>query len=97
MPLNISQVEHIAKLARLGLTEEEKKMYTKQLSSILEYMELLNEVDTEKVDPTYQVTGLKNVYRQDKIQDWDEEEMKMALENFPESEEDLLKVKRILG
>ncbi len=61
------QVEKVAKLARLKLTPEELDKFTDQLSSVFEYMEILNEVDTDDVEPTSQVTGLENVMREDKI------------------------------
>lgn len=65
--LSIEQVEHIAKLSKLELTEEERTKYSDQLSSVLEYVGQLNEVDTEGVEPTANVTGLENVFREDAI------------------------------
>ncbi len=65
--LTHDQVLHIAKLARLTLKPEEIDTMTKELSSILTYIELLNEVDTSSVDPTAQVTGLTNTLRDDII------------------------------
>lgn len=65
--LDISQIEYIAKLSRLELTDEEKKLYSEQLSSVLEYVEQLSEVDTEKIEPLSNVTGLENVSREDEI------------------------------
>ena len=67
MKLTKQQVEHVAKLARLGLSEKEVEKFQTQLSGILDYVELLNEVDTEGVEPTAQVTGLVNVTREDKV------------------------------
>jgi len=64
--LSREQVLHIAKLANLTLTEKEVKKFQKDLSDILAYIDLLNELDTSKVKPTFQVTGLKNVVREDK-------------------------------
>ncbi len=58
-------VGHTAKLTSLPLTEEEKKKFEKQLSSILDYVNKLGEVDTKDVEPTSQVTGLENVTRED--------------------------------
>ena len=65
--LSRDQVKHIAKLARLSLTEEEVEKFQRQLSEVLEYMEVLNEVETEGVEPTAQVTGLENVFREDEV------------------------------
>lgn len=56
----------MAKLARLGLTSEEIAKFQTQLSSILDYVGQLNEVDTDGVEPTAQVTGLVNVMREDR-------------------------------
>jgi len=64
--LSREQVLHIAKLANLTLTEKEVKKFKKDLSDILAYIDVLNELDTSKVKPTSQVTGLKNVFREDK-------------------------------
>ena len=58
-------VSHVAKLANLKLTPEEKEKFERQLSSILDYIEQLNKVDTKGVEPTSQVTGLENVTRRD--------------------------------
>lgn len=60
-------VENIAKLARLNLSSAEKDKFAGQLSSVLEYVGLLSEVDTENIEPTAQVTGMTNISREDKI------------------------------
>jgi aspartyl-tRNA(Asn)/glutamyl-tRNA(Gln) amidotransferase subunit C len=65
--LSEEEVEHIAKLARLKLTKAEVKMFCSQLSEVLEYMKVLNEVETESIEPTAQVTGLENVFREDEV------------------------------
>jgi len=62
-------IKHIAKLANLTLTEAEEKEFDGQLNDILSYIEQLNKVDTSNVEPTAQVTGLKNVTRNDKFTD----------------------------
>ncbi len=58
-------VKHIAKLANLTLTEEEITKFEKQLTETLQYIDELNEVDTKNIQPTSQVTGLENVFRED--------------------------------
>lgn len=65
--LNDDQVKHVAKLARIKLTDEEVKKFGKQLSSVLEYIDILAEVDTKDVVGTSQVTGLTNVMDKDEI------------------------------
>lgn len=58
MSIQIKDVEHVAKLARLNLTDEEKETFTEQLNAILQYAEKLNELDTEGVAPTTHVLHL---------------------------------------
>ena len=66
--LTKDQIKHVAKLANLSLDEKELQVYTEQLASVLNYMEVLQEVDTKNVPPTYQVLdGTTNVFREDKI------------------------------
>lgn len=65
--LSLEEVKHIAKLSRLDLSAEETEKYQEQLSSVLEYVEQLSQVDTEEVEPTANVTGLSNIDREDKI------------------------------
>jgi len=65
--LTDDDVRHIAKLARLAVSDAEVKKFVKELSSILQYVEMLNELDTENVEPTAQVTGLTNVFREDTV------------------------------
>ena len=67
MKLTRDQVLHIATLARLQLSDDEIETYTSQLANILGYIEILNEVDTSQVEPTAQVTGLKNVMDADRV------------------------------
>ncbi len=62
MKINIT---HIAKLANLQIEEKEKEKFQKQLSSVLEYISKLKEVDSKDIEPTSQVTGLENVTRED--------------------------------
>jgi aspartyl-tRNA(Asn)/glutamyl-tRNA(Gln) amidotransferase subunit C len=63
--LSTDEVRHIAKLARLRLTEEEVEKFSQELTSILQYVEMLQEVNTENVEETAQVTGLRSVFRED--------------------------------
>jgi aspartyl-tRNA(Asn)/glutamyl-tRNA(Gln) amidotransferase subunit C len=96
MQLSREQVEHIAKLARLDLTEEELEKYGSQLSDVLSYIDQLQEVDVSDTEPTAQVTGLENVLREDVAEDWNEQEKKAALSEAPELEDNQYKVKRVL-
>ena len=65
MKLSLEQVEHIAQLARLTLSDEEKALYQEQLSAILEYFEKLEGLDTETISPTATVLPLRSVMRED--------------------------------
>ncbi len=96
MKLKREEIQHIAKLARIKLTEEEEELYTEQLSQILEYMQILQEVDTSLKEPTAQVTGLENVTREDVVASCSQKMREDIIEQFPEREGDLLKVKAVL-
>ncbi|MFH1523310.1 MAG: Asp-tRNA(Asn)/Glu-tRNA(Gln) amidotransferase subunit GatC [Patescibacteria group bacterium] len=96
MKLTKTQVQHIANLARLELTEAELKKYGSQLSDILNYVSQLQEVDVTGVEPTAQVTGLENVMREDVVEDWDDKERQAALREAPELENGQVKVRRVL-
>ena len=65
--LSEEQVRHVAKLARIKLTDEEVAKFGPQLSKVLGYMDILNEVDTNDVPETSQVTGLSNVMEKDEV------------------------------
>lgn len=91
------QVEHIANLARIELTEKEKEKFTNELSSILDYVEKLNQVDTSKIEPISQITGLAGTTREDegkiiKKQDT----ITKILKRAPAKKGDYFKVPKIL-
>ena len=67
MPLTLEEVEHIASLARLRLTDAEKARYREQLSAILDYMALLGRLDTTAIEPTATVLPLRSVLRPDVV------------------------------
>ena len=96
MNLSKEQIEHIARLARLELSDEEFLKYGSQLSAVLDFIDQLKEVDIEGVEPTAQVTGLVNVWRKDAVVDCAETEREAALAEAPEIEERQVKVKRVL-
>jgi aspartyl-tRNA(Asn)/glutamyl-tRNA(Gln) amidotransferase subunit C len=96
MNLSKQEIQHIAKLARLELTDKELEKYGGQLSAVLNYIDQLKEVDVKGVEPTAQVTGLENVLREDEIKDWDEKEIEASLKDAPEREERFIKVKRVI-
>lgn len=65
--LSLEEVRHVAKLAGLRLTKDEEIKFQKQLSEIINFVDKLAEVNTKDVVPTSQVTGLENVFREDRI------------------------------
>lgn len=67
MDINQNKIDYVANLSRITLTAEEKTVFRKQLNDILEYIETLNELDTEEIHPMAYATSLKNVFREDKI------------------------------
>ena len=95
MELTKAEVEHIARLARLGLSDEERDSLRTQLSSILAHVNQLAELDTEGIPPTAQVTMLQDVLAADEPRPSlppDE-----ILANAPDHEGDYYRVKTVLG
>lgn len=89
------EVKHIAKLARLGLTEPEIEKFQRELSSILDYIEKLKEVDIKNVEPTSHTLKIENVFREDVAKKLDIEKVKKLIKAFPERKNTFLKVKSI--
>ena len=89
-----AQVEHVAQLARLALSDEEKQRLTEQLNAILTYMEKLNEVPTAGVEPTAHVLELVNVFRDDMVRQTLSADA--ALANAPETAQHFFVVPRIV-
>ena len=91
--ITVKDVEHVAKLARLELTEDEKELYTKQLGDVLKYVDQMNEVDTSNVKPMCQVIDFVNVMREDEvIHDITREDL---MANAPYEENGFFKVPKI--
>ena len=95
---NISkeQVKHIAKLARIELTAKEEEKFSKELSSILVFIEKLNQVNTDKVEPILQIAGLENVVREDEPGQGDKKMVEKLLKEVPVRENNYIKVPKIL-
>ncbi len=93
--LDGKKVQHIAKLARLGITPEESEKFAKQLTDIFSYIEKLNEIKTDDVIPTSQVTGLTNVTREDKVVRSCKKEELLACTELP-VEKDQIRVKPVI-
>lgn len=93
--LTREQVEHVAKLARLAISTEETALYGRQLSSILSYVEKLNELDTAAIQPTSHVLPLTNVTRADRARPSLAPDQ--ALANAPDRAGDLFRVPKIIS
>ncbi len=96
MSLTTKQIQHIATLARIDIKENETEEYSNKLSSIVDYISQLQEVDVADIEPTAQVTGLESVMREDIVEDCDQEIQNIALKQAAEIEGGQIKVKRIL-
>ena len=91
--ITIKDVEHVAKLARLELTQEEKEMFTEQLGDVLTHVEKMNEVNTTGVEPMNHPIDFVNVMREDnKIYENTREEL---MSNAPDIEGEFFKVPKI--
>ena len=87
-------IEHLARLARLSVSENEKILFANQIDSILSYMDKLNELDTGNVQPTSHVISLSNVVREDLQKDSLERED--ALRNAPDRTDRFYRVPKII-
>ena len=94
MILTLEEVEHIAELARLGLTETEKERYREQLSTILDYFAQLRELDTAGISPTSSVLPARSVLRPDEPRPGLSPEQ--LLRNAPEAKDNQFRVPLIL-
>lgn len=94
MALTTEQVEHVALLARLGLSDDERERLREQLSSILDHIDQLRAVDTSNVAPTAQVIPLAPVLRDDTVRL--SLTVEQVLANTPRSEGGFIKVRAIL-
>jgi aspartyl-tRNA(Asn)/glutamyl-tRNA(Gln) amidotransferase subunit C len=94
MEISGREVEHVARLARLDLSDMEKEQLTAQLSGILTYVEKLNELDTAGVEPTSHVLDINNVMREDAPAESLPQEL--ALANAPEKSAGHYKVPKII-
>ena len=95
MAVSVRDVEHIAMLAKLEFTEEEKVKFTEQLNQILTYIEQLNKLDTSGVEPLSHVIELQNVMRPDETKPGLSTEE--ALRNAPAKTDKFFKVPKVIG
>jgi len=95
MSLTLQEVEHIAELARLALTDEEKAAYRQQLSAVLEYVARLQALDTTDIPPTSSVLPPQSPLRTDRVEPSLPRER--LLENAPQAQDGQFRVPPVLG
>ncbi len=91
--IDIKQIEHLAELARLKVSDEEKEKMAGKLSAILEFVEKLDQADVAGVLPTSNAAGIFNAMRQDAVNQYDKQ--KELVEAAPASKDNLVKVKAV--
>jgi aspartyl-tRNA(Asn)/glutamyl-tRNA(Gln) amidotransferase subunit C len=95
MSIANTDVERVASLARLTFKKVQTQEFAEELRQIVAYIEKLNELDTEGVEPTSHVIDLKNVFRHDSIEEWLNAEG--AIENAPSSKRGYFSVPKVIG
>ncbi|OGN14047.1 MAG: hypothetical protein A3J47_02015 [Candidatus Yanofskybacteria bacterium RIFCSPHIGHO2_02_FULL_43_22] len=97
--LTEKEVDHIAQLARIKLTDKEKDKFKNELSSILDFVKKLNELDTENIEPIYQTTGIINALRPNEHRkdfEMDEKLNKNLIDQAPSRQDRFVKVRSVL-
>ena len=94
MRLTSEEVRHVAALARVAMTDDEVELMRSQLSNILEHVSVLNEVDTDGVEPTGHSVDVTSVMRDDEVAD--SSQMEDVLANAPSRQDDFIRVKAVL-
>lgn len=94
MSISKEEIIHIAKLASLNLTEEEIEKYAKDMTDILEFAEIVNNLDTNEIKETVGINGEYNVFRKDEIKpSMDREEL---LKNSPSHEDGMFRIPKVI-
>ena len=93
--ISTDDVRHLAQLSSLQLSDDQVDSLKDDLANILNYISLLSELNTENVEPTYQVTDLENVWREDEVQN-DAVTREQLLALAPESQDNQVKVPKVL-
>jgi aspartyl-tRNA(Asn)/glutamyl-tRNA(Gln) amidotransferase subunit C len=94
--ISVNDVQKLAQLSALSLSDEQVASLADELTHILGYVEQLNDINTEGVEPTYQVTGLHTVTRPDTVIDYGVSQAEL-LKNAPDVMDGQMKVPRVLG
>jgi len=93
--ISTQDVSYIAGLAKIAVSDEEVAKLQQELAAILAYVAQLDELDTSGVEPTYQVTGLRNVTREDSLIDYGVSQAEL-LKNAPHTQDNQIKVPKVL-
>ena len=88
------EIDHVALLARLKLSDKEKELFSRQVGGIIKYIDKLNEIDTADVEPTAHVLQVKNVFREDKLKP--SLPRSKVLQNSPGKDETFYRVPKII-
>lgn len=92
--MTLKDVEHVARLARLSLSEEEKSLFARQMEDILTHIDQLSRLDTSKIPATYHALKIKNVLRKDEPRSFEKTES--LLKNAPQREAGFFKVPQVI-
>lgn len=94
MSVSLDEVRHLAALSEIQLSDSELESLTTDIDNIVGYINQLDELDTDQVEPTFQLTGLQNVWRDDKIEPQLSREKLLSL--APDTENNQVKVPKVL-
>lgn len=94
MQVSKQEILHIAKLADLNIQENEIDEYAKNLQDILNFVEILNNVNTEKIEESIRTTNNVNAFRKDEIKEFGDREI--LLQNAPEQEYNMFKIPKVI-
>lgn len=94
MKIDRKEVEHVAQLARLKFDDEQIEVFLKQMNSILDYFDKLQELDTGDIEPTSHAVVLNNVFRDDKVEEFPDKEL--LIKNAPSQEKGCFKVPKVI-
>ncbi len=93
--INLEDVKYAARLSKIAVSDDEAQKLQQELDNIIGYVKQLDDLDTTDVEPTYQVTGLKNVMREDEIIDYQLGPTQL-LQNSPAQQDNQIKVPKVL-
>ena len=94
MAVSKEEILHIAKLADLKIEENETDEYAKNLEDILDFVKVLNSVDTENVEESIGTVNSTNVFRKDEVKEFEDKEA--LLQNAPEKEDNMFNIPKVI-